>query len=302
MINKKKIYTAITVAVLGGILVFNGVANREDASAKIIPQPVASGTTVYNNSKAAVDASNASEGYIMVKYTGGTDKKIKCIVQKSGGAAYTYNLNNKGNYETFPLAEGNGKYSVTVYENISGTKYSTAYNTSFNVNIKDEFSPFLYPNQYVNFNSNSDVVALADKLVSDTPEELDKLKKIYYYVIGNISYDTQKAQTVQSGYLPNPDEIIKLKKGICFDYAAVMTSMLRSQGIPSKLVVGYSGSLYHAWINVYIKGVGWIDKAVYFDGKSWELMDPTFASSSKNSIRIQQYIGDGSNYTAKYAY
>ena len=81
-----------------------------------------------------------------------------------------------------------------------------------------------------------------------------------------------------------------------------MTSMLRSQGIPSKLVVGYSGSLYHAWINVYINGVGWIDKAVYFDGKSWELMGPTFASSSKNSIRIQQYIGDGSNYTAKYAY
>ena len=30
-----------------------------------------------------------------------------------------------------------------------------------------------------------------------------------------------------------------------------MTGMLRSQGIPSKLVVGYAGTAYHAWISVW---------------------------------------------------
>lgn len=301
MVNKQKIYTALAVVVLGGTLAF-GIVNNNDADAKLIPQPVASGTTVYSNSGASIDASNISDGYIMVKYTGGADKKIKCIVQKSGDVAYTYNLNNKGNYETFPLAEGNGKYSVTVYENISGTKYSTVYSSSFNVNIKNEFSPFLYPNQYVNFNENSNAVAVADKLTENLDNDLSKLTQIYHYVIGNISYDTQKAQTVESGYLPNVDETLQTRKGICLDYASLMTAMLRSQGIPSKLIVGYTGNLYHAWINVYINGIGWVDKAVYFDGNSWKLMDPTFASSNKNSAKIQKYIGDGTNYTAKYAY
>ncbi len=78
--------------------------------------------------------------------------------------------------------------------------------------------------------------------------------------------------------------------------------MLRSQDIPTKLVVGYSGNLYHAWISVYLEGQGWVDDVIYFDGTSWKLMDPTFASSSGQSKEIMQYIGDGSNYRAKYSY
>ena len=41
--------------------------------------------------------------------------------------------------------------------------------------------------------------------------------------------------------LPSVDETLKTKKGICFDYAALMTAMLRSQGIPTKLEIGYQG-------------------------------------------------------------
>lgn len=50
--------------------------------------------------------------------------------------------------------------------------------------------------------------------------------------------------------------------------------MLRSQGVPCKLVVGYAGKAYHA----------------------------CFASSGKSSEAIMKYIGDGSHYTAKYLY
>ena len=41
---------------------------------------------------------------------------------------------------------------------------------------------------------------------------------------------------------------------------------------------------------------------IYFDGSKWQRMDPTFASSAGNSDSILQYIGDGTNYTAKYFY
>ena len=91
-------------------------------------------------------------------------------------------------------------------------------------------------------------------------------------------------------------------KGICFDYAALMTGMLRSQSVPCKLVVGYAGDVYHAWISVYSEKDGWIDNAIWFDGSTWKRMDPTFASSNNRSDRIMEYIGDGENYTVKYLY
>lgn len=81
-----------------------------------------------------------------------------------------------------------------------------------------------------------------------------------------------------------------------------MAAMLRSQGIPCKLVIGYAGTAYHAWINVYIQGTGWVDQLIYFDGKNWSLMDPTFISSSKNDPSVRKYVGDGTNYSQKYAY
>ena len=103
------------------------------------------------------------------------------------------------------------------------------------------------------------------------------------------------------GYLPNVDDTLKSGKGICFDYAALMSAMLRSQRIPTKLEVGYAGEVYHAWISVYLTGTGWIDDIIEFDGQSWSLMDPTFAASSSSS-GLKKYIGDGSNYVLKYSY
>ena len=106
---------------------------------------------------------------------------------------------------------------------------------------------------------------------------------------------------VKSGYLPVLDEVLAEEKGICFDYAALMTAMLRSQKIPCKLVVGYAGATYHAWISVWTEENGWIDGTIFFDGKVWERMDPTFASSSGRSAEIMDFIENGT-YTVKYLY
>ena len=54
-----------------------------------------------------------------------------------------------------------------------------------------------------------------------------------------------------------------------------MTSMLRSQNIPTKLEVGYSGDAYHAWISTYIDDKGWVDDIIQFNGNTWQIMDPT---------------------------
>jgi len=263
--------------------------------------PVASGVKVEKNEKALIDYSNIVDGYVMVQYTAATAKKIKVQVKGPSGVAYTYNL-TAGRYETLPLSDSNGSYKVSVFENVSGTSYSTVVATSFSVTLKDQFAPFLRPNQYVNYTAESKVVTKAAELTKGVSAPLDKVAKVYDYVVQNFTYDKQRAATVQSGYLPVLDTVLEQKKGICFDYAAVMAAMLRSQGVPTKLVVGYSQTVYHAWISVYSEETGWVDGAVYFDGNNWKLMDPTFASSAKKSKQIMEYIGNGSNYTDKYLY
>lgn len=73
--------------------------------------------------------------------------------------------------------------------------------------------------------------------------------------------------------------------------------MLRSQRIPTRLEVGYMGDVYHAWISIYTKETGWVNGIIEFDGKNWELMDPTFASSSKSP---KNFTSKNSKYTTNF--
>lgn len=261
--------------------------------------PQASGTSTFSNGGAVIDASNASQGYIMVKYSGGTSR-IKVRISK--GTEYTYDLNTGGNYEVFPLTEGSGTYTVKIFQQVQGTSYAQVMSQAVTANIADSQSPFLYPNQFCNFNANSAVVSKAAELTAGIADPLAKVQAIYRYAIDHISYDYQKAASVQSGYLPVPDSTLASGKGICFDYAALMTSMLRSQDIPTKLVIGYTGGTYHAWVSVYLTGQGWVDNIIYFDGTNWRYMDPTFASSGKGDASISSYISNQANYQAKFTY
>lgn len=263
-------------------------------------EAVASGEREKRNSKAVIDYSHTEDGYVMVQYTAATTRRLK--VQVAGpSTTYTYNL-TAGEWEVFPLSDGDGSYKITVYENVSGTKYAVVLSVTESVALTDEFAPFLRPNQYVDYHAGSETVAFAAELTDGISDPLKKVEAVYDYVVKNLTYDKQKAATVKSGYLPVLDDVLKEKKGICFDYASLMTGMLRSQGVPCKLVVGYAGSAYHAWINVWTEESGWVDGVVFFDGQAWQRMDPTFASSGKQSAAIMKYIGDGSHYTAKYLY
>ena len=80
-----------------------------------------------------------------------------------------------------------------------------------------------------------------------------------------------------------------------------MTALLSSQGIPTKLVVGYSGTEYHAWISVYLEETGWMDGIIYFDGVSWSRIDPTLAAGNRD-VSVKDYVNNNDNYKEKYFY
>lgn len=267
------------------------------------------GADIYKSAMSEIDASNTADGYVKVKYLNETTKKLKVIIEKDS-VQYTYDLNGKGEYETYPLQMGDGSYKIRVFENISDKKYATKQTVTIKVKLYDQNAPYLISSQMVNYTDTSETVKKAHELVEGKTTDIEKVDIIYDYVISNISYDNEKAKTVKSGYLPSIDDILKSNKGICFDYAAVMAAMLRSEKIPVKLVTGYSSNLsaFHAWNEVYTKEDGWIVlNEMYFDGEKWKLMDSTIASSAKqsNSPKVMEYTNkliDNKYYTKKFEY
>lgn len=266
----------------------------------VVLEPVADGTVTYASDVVTIDASNTSHGYIMINYYG-DNNKVRMQITGPDSVTYTYLINKRNEYITFPLQSSSGEYKIQVFENIEGTSYMVILSQSITVTIENEFEPFLYPNQYVDFNTSSIAISKAQQLAENCYSDLDVVSNIYTYVIENITYDTEKAENIETDYIPNIDDTLESKKGICFDYASLMTAMLRTQSIPTKLEVGYSGEAYHAWISSYIEGYGWIANIIEFDGKDWQLLDPTLGASN-NSDAVKQYIGDGTNYTTKYTY
>ena len=262
----------------------------------VVLTPEASGTETLGNDKATVDVSNISDGYVMVKYDGDNPKvKLRVTSQKT----YDYDL-SIGKYEAFPLNEDSGTYKFEIYESIPGEedKYTLLFSGEKEAVIDNPLLPYLYPNQYVDFNAQTKAVTATPEIVQGSKTDMDVIEKVYHYVTNNFAYDYDKAGVVESGYLPVLDEVWDAKKGICFDYAAVMTAMLRTQDIPAKLVIGYvDTNLYHAWLDVYTEEEGWIDNAIYFDGDDWSLMDPTLASTGEVN-----YEDEGSLYSPMYYY
>lgn len=317
-IIKKFCMYILLIAVLLSAVACGGGGDSDDPNAPLrdstprVLEPKATGAVVSENKYAIIDASNSSDGYVMVKYLGtNTSPKVR-IQLGTSGAEYTYNISASDAYTVFPFSEGDGTYTVKIYEKMNeadekDTQYVEVFAGTFDVAYENQTIPFLYPNQYVDFDAQNKTVSVAQETVSSAKKDLDAVEAIYNYVSDNVSYDDTKADLVLNnmliGYLPVVDETLASKTGICFDYAALMTAMLRSQGIPTKLVIGYSGDVYHAWINVYITDIGWIDKIIEFKGDgSWTLMDPTFNSSLKNPKQLGDYIGDGSVYRAMFYY
>lgn len=276
------------------------MAEPPEAAIPDILEPVASGELVMDNGRAIIDYSNTTDGYVMICFTGETSRRLKVQV-KGPSTTYTYNL-PKGEWTVFPLSDGNGNYQFKVFENAGGSSYSLVGAAEQTVELADEFAPFLRPNQYVNYSTSSTAVEKARELTDGLTQPLEMVEVVYNFVVKELTYDNYKAATVQSGYIPVLDSVMEEKKGICFDYASLMTGMLRSQGIPCKMVFGYTNGAYHAWISVWTEDTGWLDGVIFFDGVAWQRMDPTFASSAGQSESIMQYIGNGTNYSEKYFY
>lgn len=271
-------------------------ASRSNEPVCLVPVP--SGDDVIGTETISIDVGNEGEGYLYVSYLG-NNKDVKMQLSCNDGITYTYKISERDT--VIPLTQGSGDYHLIVYEGMGDGQYAVIFTDERQINVVNEFGPYLYPSYYVDFTDKTKAVAIGKELAGSCTCDLEVIAAVYDYVIANISYDHEEAETVASDYVPDVDEILETKKGICFDYASLMASMLRSQRIPTRLEVGYAGDAYHAWVTTYVEDIGWINGIIQFDGVDWTLMDPTFAANADGKT-LKKFIGSGDNYTTKYMY
>ncbi len=224
--------------------------------------PEASGTVVFEGAGVTIDASHTDQGYVMIRCEK-SQKRLKARIATSI-QTYYYDLPGGEGYSVFPLQMGDGTYTVRVMEQVENDLYALRYGVELEIALADETLPFLYPNQYVWYDATTKTVQKARELATGLNNQTQIASLFYDYVVDHMTYDTHKAETVQSGYLPKADEALESGTGICFDYAALLAVMLRSEGIPTRMLIGTvtPEQLYHSW------------NSVYLDGK-WVWMDPT---------------------------
>lgn len=237
---------------------------------------------------AEIDLSAVSEGYVAVRAQ--NDRKLKCQIVFSE-TKYTYALPGDNTPIICPLQSGNGSYTVRVMQNTTENKYIEIFSASTQVTMDSEFEPFLRPNQHSHYTEDSLCVAEAARIAEGAANEAELVSGIYAYIAENVDYDYDKAQWVIDnnikGYLPDPDDTFTTGKGICYDYAALAAAMLRSQGIPTKLVIGHMQNgeteAYHAWNMIWLEETGWIAPEIGVQAHTWQRIDLTFAAAESGS-------------------
>ncbi|ASA25573.1 transglutaminase-like domain-containing protein [Paenibacillus donghaensis] len=224
-----------------------------------------------------LNTSNLNQGVIGINYDVPKDKRIKVMITKDN-SSYTYNLYSSNKAESFPLQQGDGSYKVSVLENTTGNKYKAVHSEVVDVSTNNKNSVYLSSVQNVKWNSSDKAILKAKQLTQGKTTDQEKVKAIYNYVVENVKYDYSLANSVTTDYIPNIDNTLTSKKGICYDYSSLFAAMLRSVDIPAKLVMGNTSYVaqYHAWNEVFLDGK-WViidttvDAGLGKNGKSNEL-------------------------------
>ena len=237
------------------------------ASSEDAVWPENSGEVVESDGKLIIDASHADQGYVMCCVSAPTGHRMKVRVTYNG-AQLMYDLDNEGGYEVFPLQLGSGNYEFSLFENVKGTKYSAEGKITLSAQLSDENAAFLVPNQYVDYVRTTNAVLKSDELATQG----DVYKTVCDFMANEFSYDFVRAKTISPGELPEIEQCFDNRAGICQDLSAVMVCMLRVQGIPAKLMIGYADKYYHAWTVALVDG-----QEVFFD--------PTAAVGALSGIR-----------------
>ncbi len=168
------------------------------------------------------------------------------------------------------------------------------------------------------FEAEDEIKSILNKIADTTKTPLINALVLSEYVYANIEY--KKGVTSIETKI---DEILKLKAGVCQDFAHVLLVMLRTVGIPGRYVSGYicpknhelrGEGATHAWVEVYIPFFGWLgldptNNCIVTDrhvrlavGTNFTDCSPvkgTYKGSSEHTLEVSVSIDNGHMRTQK---
>lgn len=230
---------------------------------------------------ATIDAARADQGVVSVNHQPTSGQRLKVTVE-NGNARYTYNYDRPA---SFPLQAGSGTYTVRLLENIGGNSYRVLNSATFTATIASRNSVFLQSIQLADYRADQAAVAKARVLTQDSKDDLAKVKSVYNYVLANFTFDTDKLAKLTTDYIPSVDRFWQDESGICYDFASLLAAMLRSAGVPTKLIKGYTDNVkgYHAWNEVLVSG-------------KWQIIDSSFDAQMHEAGRKVDMFKDAAQY------
>ena len=214
---------------------------------------------------------DVKQGAVWVSHPVPADGGIKVMVAL-GSQSYTYDLLKSR--EAFPLQFGDGSYKISLYQRVQGTQYRLLKQTTLSVDLPDDFVPFLGSSQVLNWKPEMVPISSAKTMTATA----------------KIKYDYEKISRLKSTYVPDIEDTYFTNLGICYDYSALFGSMLRSVGVPAKLIKGYKNDVpeYHAWNQVYVNN-------------KWVYIDTTYDAAFKAAgAKTAMFKGDSEFRPAKF--
>lgn len=209
-------------------------------------------------------------------------------LENSGLSTTMLSINPVGGYFALPYYALNGEFN-TQYSDIelSGDTSSIYYANYYNW---DSTAGIVLPTKYRDFEAAYRNHVYDNYLDIDEPtrkymegiikeqgfnkNSSDVINKVAKYIQNsakyNLKYDPalDEADNVVTAFLS------EYKEGVCRHYASAATLLFRALGIPARYTIGFAKSIspnvsadvtsneYHAWVEVYVNGIGWINVEV----------------------------------------
>jgi hypothetical protein len=137
------------------------------------------------------------------------------------------------------------------------------------------------------------VASLAQQIAASSDTGFDKASAIENYLRSHYGYTLQLPPT--SPQDPIANFLFERKQGHCEYFASSMAVMLRTLGIPSRVVNGFHSDEFNDLTGNYIVRAkdahSWVE--AYFPGYGWQMFDPTPAGrggTAHNPGRIALYL------------
>jgi hypothetical protein len=123
------------------------------------------------------------------------------------------------------------------------------------------------------------ILKLAEEITASAPSNYQKAAAVELYLRTRFGYTLDLPRYVPED--PLADFLFARKKGHCEYFASSMAVMLRSLGIPSRMVTGFRTGEFNDLTGQYVvrasNAHSWVE--AYFPGSGWVSFDPTPAAS-----------------------